>query len=549
MEASALQAPTTLAQPRVSIGLPILRFRSDEQLLTLFRAGNDDAFRAIHDRYRGRLFAYARQMLPGRQDAEDALQDVFVRAYAGLRSSDRELALRAWLFRVAHNRCIDELRRPLPPAPEVLQLVRSNAHDPVAEADLRESVRRLIADIRRLPEQQRSALLMRELAGMSYADLSTSLDVSVPAVKSLLVRARIALAQAAEARDTACSAIRAELVGAHDRGVRPNANARKHMHDCIGCKSFRRELRGVSRRMAALTPAVGPLGIIAKVLGLSGFSGGGATAGGATAGGGAAVVGGSGAMASAGGLVLGANHVATLLVAAVATAGGAVEIQHTLVPVRHAAHVRSATERPAYGGRPSRPPLTVGSPVTAAQLQAVQTEAEVQATVAKAPPTTGSGTAEARLSQKARLRADRPSGTAGGAGMSPAANTQGAASPATTADGQAVTPILAAGQTGSTTTTGGSATTNTSSSSTGSGSAGSGGGTGTGSTTTQSTNEPNSTGSGTGTATTGSGSSTSSTGSGSTTTSNGTSSGTSSSGTSSSSPSSSSSGSSSSAPI
>ena len=48
----------------------------------------------------------------GGQDAEDALQDVFVRAYSGLRSSDRELALRAWLFRVAHNRCIDELRRP-----------------------------------------------------------------------------------------------------------------------------------------------------------------------------------------------------------------------------------------------------------------------------------------------------------------------------------------------------------------------------------------------------------------------------------------------------
>ena len=64
-------------------------------------------------------------MLPHRQDAEDALQDIFVRAYSGLRANQRELALRAWLYRVAHNRCIDELRRPSPPPPEVLELLRS----------------------------------------------------------------------------------------------------------------------------------------------------------------------------------------------------------------------------------------------------------------------------------------------------------------------------------------------------------------------------------------------------------------------------------------
>src|SRR5581483_6351134 len=135
-------------------------------------AGHDDAFRVIHDRYRQRLFAYTRQMLPSRQDAEDALQDVFVRAYGGLRANSGELALRAWLYRIAHNRCIDELRRPAPPAPEVMELVRPPVHDPIAEAEQRESLRRLIADVRRLPEQQRSALLMRELAGMSYAEIS-----------------------------------------------------------------------------------------------------------------------------------------------------------------------------------------------------------------------------------------------------------------------------------------------------------------------------------------------------------------------------------------
>jgi hypothetical protein len=82
VEASALQAPAAIPRARVSLAPPLLRLRSDEQLVALFRAGHDDAFRAIHDRYRQRLFAYTRQMLPARQDAEDALQDVFVRAYS-----------------------------------------------------------------------------------------------------------------------------------------------------------------------------------------------------------------------------------------------------------------------------------------------------------------------------------------------------------------------------------------------------------------------------------------------------------------------------------
>ena len=222
MEASAIPAPAGLARARLSIGAPLLRLRSDEQLVSQFRAGNDEAFRVIYERYRQRMFAYARQMLRGpRQDAEDTLQDIFVRAYAGLKANDEPLALRAWLYRIAHNRCIDELRRPAPPPPEVLEMVRPLTADPIAEAEQRESLRRLVQDVRRLPDQQRSALLMRELGGMTYAEMADALGVSGPAVKSLLVRARVGLAQSAEARDTACSEIREELMVAHDRGVRP----------------------------------------------------------------------------------------------------------------------------------------------------------------------------------------------------------------------------------------------------------------------------------------------------------------------------------------
>ena len=226
-------------------------------------------------------------------------------------------------------------------------------------------------DVRRLPEQQRSALLMRELGGMAYADMADALGVSVPAVKSLLVRARIALAQALEARDTACSDIRGQLTLAHDRGVRPSGTARRHMRDCTQCRHFHGELRGVSRRFAALAPTVGPMGVIAKVLGVGGGAGGAASSG-AIAAGGAAGTG--GAMASVGLFATGAGHIATLIAAAAVTAGGAVEIQSSIVPpAHHVRHTHPAVTAPAASSvQPEQTEaLTQSTPATSSTRQAV----------------------------------------------------------------------------------------------------------------------------------------------------------------------------------
>ncbi|HWI74116.1 MAG TPA: sigma-70 family RNA polymerase sigma factor, partial [Baekduia sp.] len=238
MEASALSHPVGLG--RVSLAGPLLRLRTDDQLVALFRAGHDEAFGTIHDRYRQRLFAYARQMLGGsRSDAEDVMQDVFLRAYHALRADTRDVALRAWLYRVAHNRCIDQLRRPAPNAEDIYDLNRGVEADPETAAERREDLRRLIADVRALPEQQRSALLMREMEGLSYNDLAAALDVTVPAVKSLLVRARVGLVEAIEARDTACVEIRDDLDSAFSRGVRASGRSRKHLRECSGCREYR----------------------------------------------------------------------------------------------------------------------------------------------------------------------------------------------------------------------------------------------------------------------------------------------------------------------
>src|SRR3954468_1816159 len=321
MEASALHAPAGLK--RAPHGLGFLRLRTDEQLLAAFRDGSDEAFRVLHDRYRQRLFAYVRQMLSGasRQDAEDVLQDVFVRAYGSLRNDRREMNVRAWLYRVAHNRCIDHLRRPVPPAAGPFGVSRKPLHDPVEEAQRRDDLRQLVEDVGRLPEQQRSALLMREIDGMTYADLAVALDVTVPAVKSLLVRARVGLVEAAEARDADCGEIRDDLLRAYDRGVKASGRARKHMRSCSGCREYRTALRGVRRSFAALTPiGVGPLAFAAKLAGL-----GGAAAGGAAASGGSAVVA-TGSVAT----VTACKVAAVVCTAALAT-GGAVEVKREIV--------------------------------------------------------------------------------------------------------------------------------------------------------------------------------------------------------------------------
>jgi RNA polymerase sigma factor (sigma-70 family) len=351
VEASAIHAPAGLARLP---GLPLLRLRSDEQLLAMFRAGNDEAFGALHDRYRQRLFAYVRQMLCAgpRQDAEDVLQDVFVRAYGALRADSREVNVRAWLYRVAHNRCIDHLRRPVPPAADVFDLSRKPLHDPIEEAQRREDLVKLVADIARLPEQQRSALLMREIDGMSYADLAGALDVSVPAVKSLLVRARIGLVEAAEARDADCQEIRVDLMDAYDRGVKASGRARRHMRSCEACSEYRTALRGMQRSFAALTPAgAGPLAMVgAKLLGLGGAGGGAAAGGTAAAGGGAAAAGG----------VAACKVAAVVCTAALTAAGGAVEVNHLRhkSPPPPASHAATAAKAPA----PARPVVRTAAP-------------------------------------------------------------------------------------------------------------------------------------------------------------------------------------------
>ena len=326
-----------------------------------FRAGDEDAFRVIHDRYRARLFAYTRNMLrSSRQDAEEALQDVFVRAHAALRTDAREVSLRAWLYRIAHNRCIDEIRRPLPPSPESLALLQPPSEDPIAVTLRRESLRSLVADIGRLPEQQRAALLMRELGGMSYDEIATALTITVASVKSTLTRARMSLTTATEARGAACIDIRTQLAAAHEHGIRFNGLVRRHLHDCDACHAYRRELQATSRHLAALTPTLGPSALLAKLFGAISLLGGGA---------GAATTIGSSATTGSSLLTLTGGQLAAIAAAGMVSIGGGIVAldnkpdpsppaspqAHATAPTP-ATQAASLTQAPAPGTQPTPTP-------------------------------------------------------------------------------------------------------------------------------------------------------------------------------------------------
>jgi RNA polymerase sigma factor (sigma-70 family) len=185
------------------MSLALLHQLPDERLVALVRSGRDDAFAAIHDRYRDRLLAFARRLLKGSgHDAEDIVQDAFIRALHGLRATDAEMHLRPWLYMIVRNRAMDELRKPARVAAElddVIHLHPAEDADPALRAIEREHLADVLAEIGRLPERQRAALVMRELEGATHVEMSAALGTSIPATKSLLVRARGALAEAVAA--------------------------------------------------------------------------------------------------------------------------------------------------------------------------------------------------------------------------------------------------------------------------------------------------------------------------------------------------------------
>ena len=201
---STVATTETLRLPAIGFRSPLLRAASDEKLVALTRRGRDDAYETLIERYRGRLLGFCQHMLRSREDAEDVLQDVYVAALRAMRGDQRPIQVKPWFYKIARNRCLNHMRRRVDVPVESMDSFQrgagESAHDALAG---RERLREIVADVHELPEQQRSALILREFDALSYMQIAEALETTVPAVKSRLVRARVGLASAATARAAA----------------------------------------------------------------------------------------------------------------------------------------------------------------------------------------------------------------------------------------------------------------------------------------------------------------------------------------------------------
>jgi RNA polymerase sigma factor (sigma-70 family) len=355
---------------------PLLRLAPDERLVTLVRRGHHGAFDALVGRYQARLLAFCRHMLGSREDAEDVLQEVFAAAFNAMQADDRPLNVRPWLYRIARNRSLNHLRRQQPIGVDSMDVHYSEGGLTTAEkAHRREDFRLLLADVHELPETQRTALLLREIDALSYEQISEAMDTTVPSVKSLLVRARVGLAEASEARRLSCDAVRLELGEVAEGLTRMSSPVRRHVKACERCSGFRRQLRETNKALAAVFP-IGPLVVLKKLMlahvGTAAGGGAGSAAGSAAAGG----------AISAGVSAVATKAAAGIAAAAIVTAG-AVEVRH--VSVEHHRPASASHAAVSTGGVAAPLPTPVTAVLPAAPKPRPRPKPKPKVTAASKP--------------------------------------------------------------------------------------------------------------------------------------------------------------------
>jgi RNA polymerase sigma factor (sigma-70 family) len=186
---------TTSPQPaRASLGWAALRLQSDDELGSLVRDGYEQAFDAVVERHRAALLRYATTLV-GPDRAEDVVQQAFEKALNHLRHDERELALRAWLYRVCHNLSINVLQRKGADY-EQLDENYDGVPQPPDVFERGQNLRSVFKQVRGLPDRQRSALMLSAVGDMSYEQIANDMHVTPPVVRQLLYRARSTLRDA-----------------------------------------------------------------------------------------------------------------------------------------------------------------------------------------------------------------------------------------------------------------------------------------------------------------------------------------------------------------
>jgi RNA polymerase sigma factor (sigma-70 family) len=244
------------------------RVFSDDRLTRRAAGGDERAFAAIFDRYHQRLYRYCLAIVGDPQDAQDALQNTMVKVLRALPGEERKLELKPWLYRIAHNESIELLRRRRETRPLDDMELASPGGSLAEEAMTRDRLRRLFTDLDQLPERQRGALVMRELAGLDFAEIGAAFGTSPAVARQTLYEARLSLRQMDEGRAMSCATV-TKILSDGDGRIGRRRDVRAHLRTCTSCRRFREEIEGRERDLAALAPlpAVAAAGLLQGLLG------------------------------------------------------------------------------------------------------------------------------------------------------------------------------------------------------------------------------------------------------------------------------------------
>jgi RNA polymerase sigma factor (sigma-70 family) len=376
MDASFTTTAPGRAQARPRLRRRVPRGRSDDALVARVRAGDERAFELVFDRYHRSLLAFCGRMLASNEEAEDALQHTFMDAYRALRASDDPIRLKAWLYTIARNRCLSVLRA----RREHVALDEGHAATDglAADVDRRAELRDLQADLQRLPDEQRAALVLFELGDHSHDDIAEVLGVRREKVKALVFQARESLASWRRARETPCVEIREQLATLRGAALK-RATLRRHVARCESCQAFEVEVRRQRVAMAALLPVIPTVGLKAAVLSAVGVSAGGA--------------GGGASLAGLGGAAKGVAA-KTLLCAAVAGSAGSAGYVTVREVELHGGHFRAPTTATTHthhraakhAPKPAVAPATVSAALASAPSKVVKARSAAPARSGRAHP-------------------------------------------------------------------------------------------------------------------------------------------------------------------
>lgn len=312
MEAVGVSTTTAVSPPAVA-----LKLMSDERLARWAAKGSQAAFGAIFERHHQALHRYCQSIVGNGHDAADALQNTMLKALRALPGEKRTIALKPWLYRIAHNESISLLRaRRGDSNLDAAEHLGDAGAESIVES--RERLRDLSADLQQLTEQQRGALLMRELGDLEFSEVGAALQVSATAAKQSVYEARCALQSMQDGRAMDCDVVRRTLSDGDRRTLR-NMKLRGHLRACMACREFEAALRHRPAHLAALTPVL-PLAAAASML--HGLLGAGAGTG-AGHGGGGLLAGIALGAKSSSALSLGTAKIASVVAIAGGAAGGA----------------------------------------------------------------------------------------------------------------------------------------------------------------------------------------------------------------------------------